>query len=145
MGPFISVGAGPAGGEAFPVKPCRGQGPLLHRPFIRVPVAMSEATLLALSPLDGRYAGKVDALRPIFSEYGLIKARVTVEVRWLLALADEAGIVELKAFTPAARERLAVLASHLTVEHAARVKEIERTTNHDVKAVEYFIKEQLQG
>jgi adenylosuccinate lyase len=103
------------------------------------------APLLALSPLDGRYAGKVDALRPIFSEYGLIKARVTVEVRWLLALADEAGIVELKAFTPAARERLAVLASHLTVEHAARVKEIERTTNHDVKAVEYFIKEQLQG
>src|SRR5688572_28587060 len=103
------------------------------------------APLLALSPLDGRYAGKVDALRPIFSESGLIRARVTVEVRWLLALADEPGIAELKAFTPAARERLAVLASGLSVEDAARVKDIERTTNHDVKAVEYFIKERLQG
>src|SRR6188768_1748523 len=106
MGPFISVGAGPAGGEAFPVKPCRGQGPLLHRPFIRVPVAMSEATLLALSPLDGRYAGKVDALRPIFSEYGLIKARVRVEVEWLLALAADPGIPELATIPPAAAHRL---------------------------------------
>jgi len=106
---------------------------------------MTDAPLLALSPLDGRYAGKVDALRPIFSEYGLIKARVTVEVRWLLALGDEAGISELKPFTPAARERLALLASELSVADAARVKEIERTTNHDVKAVEYLIKERLQG
>ena len=90
---------------------------------------MTDAPLLALSPLDGRYAGKVDALRPIFSEYGLIKARVTVEVRWLLALGDEAGISELKPFTPAARERLALLASELSVADAARVKEIERTTD----------------
>ena len=106
---------------------------------------MSEAALLALSPLDGRYAGKVDALRPIFSEYGLIKARVKVEVEWLLALANEPGIVELPEFTDAASERLRALASGFSLAHASRVKEIERTTNHDVKAVEYFIKEQLQG
>jgi Adenylosuccinate lyase (EC 4.3.2.2) len=63
--------------------------------------AMSESTLLALSPLDGRYAGKVDALRPIFSEFGLIRARVKVEVEWLLALAAEPGIVELAPFSEA--------------------------------------------
>src|SRR4249920_1400512 len=105
---------------------------------------MSEHTLLALSPLDGRYAAKVDALRPIFSEYGLIKARVTVEVEWLLALADEKGIGELAPFSPAARDRLKALAANLSVADAARVKEIERTTNHDVKAVEYLIKERLK-
>lgn len=71
---------------------------------------MSEFALLALSPLDGRYAGKVDALRPIFSEYGLIKARVKVEVEWLLALANEPGIVELAPFSAAASARLRALA-----------------------------------
>ena len=105
---------------------------------------MSEFALLALSPLDGRYAGKVDALRPIFSEYGLIKARVKVEVEWLLALANEPGIVELAPFPAAAAARLRALAEDFAPAHAARVKEIERTTNHDVKAVEYFIKEQLK-
>jgi adenylosuccinate lyase len=105
---------------------------------------MTDAPLLALSPLDGRYAGKVDALRPIFSEYGLIKARVRVEVQWLLALADEAGVVELPAFDAAARKRLQALADDFSVANAARVKDIERTTNHDVKAVEYFIKETLK-
>ena len=105
---------------------------------------MSDSALLALSPLDGRYAGKVDALRPIFSEYGLIKARVKVEVEWLLALADAPGIVELPAFSAAATQRLRSLASTFSTSDAARVKEIERTTNHDVKAVEYFIKEQLK-
>ena len=106
---------------------------------------MSEHTLLALSPLDGRYAAKVEALRPIFSEYGLVKARVHVEVEWLLALAAEPGIVELPAFAPAAAARLRALASQFSVADAARVKDIERTTNHDVKAVEYFIKERLAG
>ncbi|WP_045727603.1 adenylosuccinate lyase [Xanthomonas sp. GPE 39] len=105
---------------------------------------MSDSALLALSPLDGRYAGKVDALRPIFSEYGLIKARVKVEIEWLLALGAEPGVVELAAFSPAATQRLRALAERFSVEHAARVKQIERTTNHDVKAVEYFIKEQLK-
>ncbi|WP_271678655.1 adenylosuccinate lyase [Thermomonas mangrovi] len=98
--------------------------------------------LTALSPLDGRYAGKVDALRPIFSEYGLIRARVKVEVEWLLALANEPGIVELKPF--AAVARLRALADGFSVADAARVKAIEATTNHDVKAVEYLIKERLQ-
>ena len=105
---------------------------------------MTDAPLLALSPLDGRYAAKVDALRPIFSEYGLIKARVRVEVEWLLALADEKGIGELAPFNAAARDRLQALAANLSVADAARVKEIERTTNHDVKAVEYLIKERLK-
>ena len=105
---------------------------------------MSDAQLLALSPLDGRYAGKVDALRPIFSEYGLIKARVKVEVEWLLALAAEPGIVELPPFSDAAIARLRALADDLSVADADRVKEIERTTNHDVKAVEYLIKERLK-
>ena len=99
--------------------------------------------LLALSPLDGRYAGKVDALRPIFSEYGLLKARVRVEVEWLLALAAEPAIGELAPFDADAVARLRALADDFSVDDAARVKEIERTTNHDVKAVEYFIKEQL--
>ena len=105
---------------------------------------MSDSSLLALSPLDGRYAGKVDALRPIFSEYGLIKARVKVEVEWLLALAAEPGIVELAPFSDAAVQRLRALADGLSLADAARVKEIERTTNHDVKAVEYLIKERLK-
>jgi adenylosuccinate lyase len=105
---------------------------------------MTNATLLALSPLDGRYASKVDALRPIFSEYGLIRARIKVEVEWLLALAAEPGIVELAPFAPAEIQKLRALADDFSVEQAARVKEIERTTNHDVKAVEYFIKEQLK-
>jgi len=100
--------------------------------------------LTALSPLDGRYAGKVDALRPIFSEYGLIKARVKVEVEWLLALAAEPGIVELTPFSDTAAARLRALADGFSVEDAARVKAIEATTNHDVKAVEYFIKERLK-
>jgi len=104
---------------------------------------MSDA-LTALSPLDGRYAGKVDALRPIFSEYGLIKARVKVEVEWLLALAAEPGIVELSPFSASASARLRRLADDFSVADAARVKAIEATTNHDVKAVEYLIKERLQ-
>jgi adenylosuccinate lyase len=105
---------------------------------------MSDA-LTALSPLDGRYAGKVDALRPIFSESGLLRARVKVEIEWLLALAAEPGIVELQPFSADAATRLRALAERFSVGDAARVKAIEATTNHDVKAVEYFIKETLQG
>ncbi len=106
---------------------------------------MPDAQLLALSPLDGRYAGKVDALRPIFSEFGLIHARVKVEVEWLLALAADPAIAELEPFDAAAANRLRALADGFSTTDAARVKEIERTTNHDVKAVEYFIKERLSG
>ena len=103
-----------------------------------------EAALLALSPLDGRYASKVDALRPIFSEYGLVRARVKVEIEWLLALAAEPGIAELAGFSAAGKATLRALAEGFSPIDAARVKEIERTTNHDVKAVEYFIKERLR-
>ena len=106
---------------------------------------MSDFALTALSPLDGRYAAKAQALRPIFSEYGLIKARVRVEVEWLLALGAEPAIVELAPFSDAAAARLRALASDFSVADAARVKDIERTTNHDVKAVEYFIKERLKN
>ena len=106
---------------------------------------MTNFALTALSPVDGRYAGKVDALRPIFSEYGLIKARVRVEIEWLLALAAEPGILELAPFDAAKVASLRSLAEGFSVDDAARVKAIERTTNHDVKAVEYFIKERLGG
>lgn len=105
---------------------------------------MSDAQLLALSPLDGRYAGRVEALRPVFSEYGLIRARVQVEVEWLLALAAEPGIGELERLPDEAVARLRAIAGDFSMADAARVKEIERTTNHDVKAVEYFIKERLR-
>ena len=106
---------------------------------------MSDAQLLALSPLDGRYASKVDALRPIFSEFGLIRSRVRVEVEWLLALAAEPGIVELPPVSDHAAARLRALAADLSIADAIRVKDIERGTNHDVKAVEYLIKERLKG
>jgi adenylosuccinate lyase len=97
--------------------------------------------LTALSPLDGRYASKVDALRPIFSEYGLMHRRIAVEMAWLIALSDEPGIAELAPFPAAARATLDKIADGFSVADAARIKAIEATTNHDVKAVEYFIKE----
>src|SRR5678810_1198479 len=99
---------------------------------------MSDAQLLALSPLDGRYAGKVEALRPVFSEFGLMHRRVLVEVRWLLALADESAIREVAALDAQARAFLTTLADGFSLQDAERIKAIERTTNHDVKAVEYF-------
>jgi adenylosuccinate lyase len=100
-------------------------------------------SLTALSPLDGRYASKVDALRPIFSEYGLMHRRVAVEIAWLLALSDETGVAELPPFPAAARASLQKIAKDFSVADAARIKQIEATTNHDVKAVEYFIKERI--
>jgi adenylosuccinate lyase len=106
---------------------------------------MSDHSLTALSPADGRYAGKVHALRPVFSEYGLIRARIRVEIEWLIALAAEPAISELPAFSDAAVRHLRQLADSFSVADAERVKEIERTTNHDVKAVEYFLKERLEG
>src|SRR6185312_2077854 len=99
--------------------------------------------LTALSPLDGRYAAKADALRPIFSEYGLIKRRVQVEIEWLLALAAHPGIGELPPYTASTQSALKKIAGSFSVEDAARIKQIEATTNHDVKAVEYFIKERI--
>jgi adenylosuccinate lyase len=106
---------------------------------------MTDQTLLALSPTDGRYAGRVDALRPIFSEFGLIKARVHVEIEWLIALAGDPGIVELAPFSAEQTAFLRAIASGFSVADAEQVKRIERTTNHDVKAVEYFIKQALES
>jgi adenylosuccinate lyase len=103
------------------------------------------STLTALSPLDGRYADKVAALRPIFSEFGLMHRRVLVELHWLLALADEAKIVEVPALSPSARAALLSIGEQFSEADGARIKEIERTTNHDVKAVEYLIKEKVAG
>ncbi|WP_415878801.1 adenylosuccinate lyase [Methylomonas sp. TEB] len=102
-------------------------------------------TLTAISPIDGRYASKVDALRPIFSEYGLIRYRVEVEVRWLQALAAEAKIAEVPALSAEATAVLNKIVSDFCEADAQAVKDIEKTTNHDVKAVEYFLKEKIKG
>ncbi|WP_336030099.1 adenylosuccinate lyase [Acinetobacter pittii] len=101
--------------------------------------------LTALSPLDGRYASKCDALRPFLSEFGLIHARVTVEVRWLQALSNRPEIVEVAPFSNETNAALDAIVSNFSEEDANRIKEIERTTNHDVKAVEYFLKEEIAG
>lgn len=100
-------------------------------------------TLTALSPIDGRYASKVDSLRPYLSEFGLIHARVTVEVRWLQSLANHADIHEIQPFSAATNERLDAIVANFSEADAMRIKDIERTTNHDVKAVEYFLKEKI--
>ncbi|MBR2921323.1 MAG: adenylosuccinate lyase [Kiritimatiellae bacterium] len=102
-------------------------------------------SLTAISPIDGRYASKCEELKEIFSEYGLIKRRVLVECVWLEALCDAKEIAECKALSASERKALRAIAAEFSVEDAARVKEIERTTNHDVKAVEYFLKEKVAG
>jgi adenylosuccinate lyase len=104
---------------------------------------MSSHALTALSPLDGRYASKVEALRPIFSEYGLMHRRVQVEIEWLLALAADPKIAELPAFSAGQISTLKAIAENFSVADGERIKAIEATTNHDVKAVEYFIKEKI--
>lgn len=105
---------------------------------------MQLSSLTAVSPVDGRYAGKTSALRPIFSEFGLIRCRVQVEVRWLQRLAAHPGIPEVAPISAEANALLDKLAENFQLEHAERVKEFERTTNHDVKAVEYLLKEQAK-
>ena len=102
---------------------------------------ISLSPLTAVSPIDGRYGSKTEMLRTVFSEYGLIRYRVLVEVRWLQYLAANSSIVEVAPFSDEANALLNGLVDNFTLEHAERVKEIERTTNHDVKAVEYLIKE----
>ncbi len=106
---------------------------------------MQLSSLTAVSPIDGRYAGKTAALRPIFSEFGLIRFRAQVEVRWLQRLAAHAGIPEVAPFSAEANALLDKLATEFSVEQAQRVKDIERTTNHDVKAIEYLLKEEVAG
>ena len=104
---------------------------------------MKVSTLKALSPADGRYADKVNGLRDIFSEYGLIRFRVLVEVRWLQALADEKEIPEIEPLSPVLKDLLNGIVDDFSLDDAERVKTIEATTNHDVKAVEYFIREKI--
>ena len=101
--------------------------------------------LTALSPIDGRYQDKASALRPIFSEFGLLKFRVTVEVRWLQKLASHAQINEVSALSKEANDYLNHIVENFSLEDAERIKTIERTTNHDVKAVEYFLKEKSEA
>ena len=104
---------------------------------------MSELT--AISPIDGRYANKCSELQEVFSEYGLIKRRILVECTWLEALCDAKEIKECKALTAKERRELRAIAANVTLEDAQRVKDIEKTTNHDVKAIEYFLKEKIKG
>ncbi|MDA8782265.1 adenylosuccinate lyase [Porticoccaceae bacterium] len=104
---------------------------------------MSLSALTAISPIDGRYGSKTERLRTVFSEYGLIRYRVIVEVRWLQHLAANPDITEVPEFSAEANAQLNQLAESFTLEQAMRIKEIERTTNHDVKAVEYLIKETI--
>ena len=104
---------------------------------------MELSSLTAISPVDGRYGSKTEKLRDIFSEYGLIKARVTVEVRWLQKLSTHAKIIEVPAFSRETNDTLNSMVENFSIKDAARVKGIESTTNHDVKAVEYFIKEKI--
>jgi len=104
---------------------------------------MSLSTLSALSPLDGRYASKTDKLRPILSESGFMHHRVKVEISWLQAL-SAAGFAEIKPFSAPANDRLNKLVADFTEADAQRIKEIEAVTNHDVKAVEYWLKEKVK-
>ncbi len=98
---------------------------------------------MAISPSDGRYAAKVDELRPIFTEFGLLHYRLTVEIEWLLALANNAEISEVPRFSAAATDALRQIGKDFSLSDAEQIKQIERTTNHDVKAVEYFLKNRL--
>ncbi len=101
-------------------------------------------SLTAVSPIDGRYAARSEVLRDLFSEYALIKHRVIVEVRWLQHLATEKSIPEVPAFSKDALAALDKILSEFSIEDAQKVKDIERTTNHDVKAVEYFLKDAIK-
>lgn len=106
---------------------------------------MDYSALTALSPVDGRYADKVNALRPIFSEYGLLRYRVIVEVRWLQLLSACPDITEIPGLSHEAEAFLTTITDNFSEQDAKRIKAIEATTNHDVKAVEYFLKEKIKG
>ncbi len=106
---------------------------------------MELSALTAISPVDGRYGSKASELREFFSEYGLIKFRVTVEVRWLQKLAATAAITEVPALSDSANALLNEIVDNFSLADAQRVKDIERTTNHDVKAIEYLLKEKVAG
>lgn len=106
---------------------------------------MSENSIFNISPIDGRYQSKTSALRDVFSEYGLISARVLVEVKWLISLAENPAIKELPAFSASTLQALEDIVSNFSEADALTIKSIEQTTNHDVKAVEYFLKDKIDG
>lgn len=106
---------------------------------------INQFALTALSPLDGRYYKQLNDLRPLFSEYALIKYRLIVEIEWLKALANESAITEIPTFSEATLNELSQVIQQFSEKHAAEIKTIEATTNHDVKAVEYWLKERLSG
>ena len=106
---------------------------------------MAYDSLLAISPIDGRYSPKCTGLKEVFSEYGLIKRRILVECKWLEALCDAREIKECKPLSKNERALLAKIGAEVSLEDASRVKDIEKTTNHDVKAVEYYLKERVKG
>ena len=113
--------------------------------FLILPLPRMPTPLTALSPLDGRYHSQLDALRSHCSEYALIRYRVEVEIRWLLALAKERRLPEIGPFTQKTQRQLEAVFADFSEKDAARVKEIERRTNHDVKAIEYWLRERLAG
>lgn len=100
-------------------------------------------SLTAISPIDGRYSDKTDSLRPLCSEYGLFYFRVIIEIRWLQTLAEYSGIKEISAFSPATQQQLNHIIDTFNLKDAERIKSLEKTTRHDIKAVEYFLKEKL--
>ena len=104
---------------------------------------MTFDNLTSISPIDGRYSDKTSPLKPIFSEFGLIKYRLLVEVRWLEAMSNNPNISEVPIFSPKSNAALLAIADNFSLDDAKSIKEIERTTNHDVKAVEYFLKEKV--
>jgi adenylosuccinate lyase len=116
---------------------------VLFEPLTKNGEVMELSSLTAISPIDGRYGSKTKELRRFFSEFGLIKYRLVVEIQWLLALGNQADIKEVPKFNPKARESLLGMLDNFSEEDARRIKEIERFTNHDVKAVEYFLKEKV--
>ena len=100
--------------------------------------------ITALSPLDGRYSRQTSPLQGLMSEYGLIKARITVEIEWFIALSENAGIPEVPKFSEETNQALRNIYINFAPSDANAVKEIEKTTNHDVKAVEYWLKKQAE-
>ncbi|MFT7288847.1 MAG: adenylosuccinate lyase, partial [Halieaceae bacterium] len=107
--------------------------------------SLPSGPLTAVSPLDGRYADKTAKLNPVFSEYGLMRRRVIVEVSWLLALSRDPALAEVPPLSPRAVDALNAIADDFDMSGAQEIKAIEATTNHDVKAVEYFIKRKMQS
>ena len=107
-------------------------------------MSTENSSISNISPVDGRYAAKTAPLREIFSEWGLISARVLIEIRWLQSLAQNPDITEMPALSDIANSKLESIIEHFDEEQAQAIKDIEAVTNHDVKAVEYYLKQQIE-